>query len=104
MGKIHSSLESGYPSNDTYMPYGDKAELYVKEYFKNLKQFNMQKCHRITSTFNAYIKRKTIELCNQRKTIKLCNQEAVHDEVEIDEIEAADGVDSDGSEFGNDTI
>ena len=57
---------SGYENNETYMPYSDEAIIFVKNYFRSLKELGKQKCHRLTSSLKEYIDQNTRNLCNDK--------------------------------------
>jgi len=86
-----------YSSNDNCMPYSESAELFTKAYFKTLREFNMQTCHRLTSSLKAYIQKNSK---NNKSIVKGTYEERDIDAVQEEEEEE----ECNGEEDGDDTM
>ena len=87
-----------YSSNDNCMPYSESAEVFTKAYFKTLREFNMQTCHRLTSSLKAYIQKNSK---NNKSIVK-----GTYEELDIDAVqeEEEEEEECNGEEDGDDTI
>ena len=85
-----------YSSNDTYMPYSESAELFTKAYFKTLREFNMQTCHRLTSSLKAYIQKNS--------KINKSIAKGTYGERDIEAVQEEEEEECNGEEDGNNTM